>query len=324
MGSVVVYILGSADGQVHRMVGFLSLDDVEVDELHSIVDRSVAVLARQEPLEQRLSSKVLGVYFAKTSTRTRTAFTSAALRLGASVISYGPGDLQLNTGESLHDTGRMFGAMLDGLVIRTAGPLEEMRLIARSGGLPVVNAMAAEEHPTQGVCDAAAILRHFGHVDGISVLYVGEGNNTAAALGKILSTYRGITLVFATPAGYGLDAALLDSLRKKAELSASRIIETHDLESVDISADVVYATRWQTTGTAKPSPDWREDFRPFHVDGEVMARWPNAVFMHDLPAHRGDEVGGSVLDGDRSIVWEQARMKYGSAVAILEWLYSHS
>ncbi|MGV9300870.1 ornithine carbamoyltransferase [Amycolatopsis sp. NPDC003676] len=303
------------------MVGFLSLDDIGADDLHGIVSRSADVLAKPERLEPSLAGKVLGTYFAKTSTRTRTAFTTAALRLGASVVPYGAGDLQLNTGESLHDTGRMFGVMLDGLVMRTAGPLEEMRLVARSGGLPVVNAMAAQEHPTQGVCDAAAILRQFGRVDGISVLYVGEGNNTAVALGKILSTYRGVTLVFATPKGYGLDPALLASLQEAAESSDSRITETHDLDSVGTPADVVYTTRWQTTGTAKPSADWREDFRPFYVDDEVMSRWPDAVFMHDLPAHRGDEVKGSVLDGNRSIAWEQARMKYGSAVAILEWIY---
>ncbi len=303
------------------MVGFLSLDDVDAGELHEIVGRSVDVLARPERWEQRLSGKVIGTYFAKTSTRTRTAFTTAALRLGASVVPYGPADLQLNTGESLHDTGRMFGVMLDGLVMRTAGPLEDMRLVARSGDLPVVNAMAAQEHPTQGVCDAATMLRHFGGVDGLSVLYVGEGNNTAVALGKILSTYRGVTVVFATPKGYGLDATLLGSLQEKAAASGSRIVETHDLDSVDVTVDVVYTTRWQTTGTAKPSADWREDFRPFYVDDAVMSRWPDAVFMHDLPAHRGDEVKGSVLDGDRSIAWEQARMKYGSAVAILEWVY---
>ncbi|WP_370937609.1 ornithine carbamoyltransferase [Amycolatopsis sp. cg13] len=303
------------------MVGFLSLDDIGADDLHGIVSRSADVLAKPERLEPSLAGKVLGTYFAKTSTRTRTAFTTAALRLGASVVPYGACDLQLNTGESLHDTGRMFGVMLDGLVMRTAGPLEEMRLVARSGGLPVVNAMAAQEHPTQGVCDAAAILRQFGRVDGISVLYVGEGNNTAVALGKILSTYRGVTLVFATPKGYGLDPALLASLQETAESSDSRITETHDLDSVGTPADVVYTTRWQTTGTAKPSADWREDFRPFYVDDEVMSRWPDAVFMHDLPAHRGDEVKGSVLDGNRSIAWEQARMKYGSAVAILEWIY---
>ncbi|MDT8915998.1 ornithine carbamoyltransferase [Amycolatopsis sp. PS_44_ISF1] len=306
------------------MRSFLALDDIDPGELHRIVSRSVEVLDQREPLRHELGGKVLGLYFAKTSTRTRTAFTSAAVRLGAAVVPYGPADLQLNTGESLPDTGRVFGAMLDGLVMRTAGPLADMRLVASAGGLPVVNAMAAEEHPTQGVCDAATMLRHFGRVDDLSVLYVGEGNNTAAALGQVLSAYRGVTVVFATPKGYGLDAALLDALRKKGSEMDSRFHETHDLASVEIEADVVYTTRWQTTGTAKTSADWREEFRPFHVDDTMMSRWPEAVFMHDLPAHRGDEVGGSVLDGDRSLAWEQAWMKYGSAVAILEWVYCDS
>ncbi|MFN8073916.1 MAG: hypothetical protein U0Q15_00685 [Kineosporiaceae bacterium] len=303
------------------MPGLLSLDDLTAEDLHAIVDRAARVLDADRPLAPQLSGRVLGIYFAKTSTRTRTAFSSAALRLGASLIQYGPNDLQLNTGESLEDTGRMFAAMLDGLVARTAGPLADLRLLSEAGGLPVVNAMAAEEHPTQGLCDAATLQRHFGRVDGLSVLYVGEGNNSATALGKVLRAYKGVTLVLATPRGYGVPADVVTALQAAAAETDSRVEQVHDLAEAELDADVVYTTRWQTTGTVKPDADWRELFRPFHVDEALMACWPRAVFMHDLPAHRGEEVASSVLDGERSLAWEQARMKYGSAVAVLEWLF---
>jgi ornithine carbamoyltransferase len=97
--------------------------------------------------------------------------------------------------------------------------------------------------------------------------------------------------------------------------------EVHDLDRVSGDFDVVYTTRWQTTGTSKPDPAWRERFRPFHVDSAVLRRWPSAFFMHDLPAHRGEEVSGAVLDGPRSIAWTQAQMKAASATAVMEWLF---
>src|ERR1044072_9285352 len=125
---------------------------------------------------------IAGVYFRKTSTRTRSAFSAGALRLGAQIVTYGPDDLQLNTGETTEDTGRVFAGMLDLLVARTAGDDAEFRGWAAQSRMPVVNAMSAEEHPTQGLTDLTTLLGHFGRVAGLRLLYVGEGNNTAAAL----------------------------------------------------------------------------------------------------------------------------------------------
>ncbi|WOX25823.1 ornithine carbamoyltransferase [Streptomyces solicathayae] len=300
--------------------GLLTLSELTREELQGLVARSREFFLDRTAHDRPLRDKLVGVLFAKTSTRTRTAFTSGVVRLGGFPVTYGPNDLQTATGESIRDTGRIFGSMLDALVARTSGPLEELREMAGAGRLPVINAMAAEEHPTQGVCDLATMLLQFGSLDGISVLYLGEGNNTASALAHGISHLPRCHVTFATPAGYGLDPQVLDTAAKRAAESGGSVREVHDMDDLPKDVDVVYTTRWQTTGTVKADPDWRERFRPFHIDERLLGRWPEAVFMHDLPAHRGEEVSGAVLDGPRSIAWKQAEMKLTSAMAVLEWV----
>ncbi|MEV4432709.1 ornithine carbamoyltransferase [Streptomyces sp. NPDC049555] len=299
--------------------GLFSLAELPAPVLTGLTTRSVALFHDARAHDRPLADRVAGVLFTRTSTRTRTAFTVATVRLGGTPIAYGPDDLQLNTGESVADTGRVLGSMLDVLVARTAGPLQELRLLSRRGRIPVVNAMAAEEHPSQGVCDLATLALTFGDLTGICVVYVGEGNNTAAALAHALATVPGADLTLVTPPGYGLDADTLRTAARRARAAGAAVRQIHDLAGAPGEADVLYTTRWRTTGTTKPDPDWREAFRPFHVDEALLDRWPRAFFMHDLPAHRGEEVAGRVLDGPRSLAWTQAAMKLSSAMAILEW-----
>ncbi|MEV6551101.1 ornithine carbamoyltransferase [Streptomyces sp. NPDC051597] len=298
--------------------GLFSLAESPPEQLSGLLARSVELFRDRDAHDRPLEGSVVGVLFTRTSTRTRTAFHSGAVRLGGSPLSYGPDDLQLNTGESVTDTGRVLATMLDLLVARTAGPLEHLRELSRAGRLGVVNAMAAEEHPTQGVCDLAVLTLAFGDLSGIRVLYVGEGNNTATALAHGLAAIPAAHVTFATPPGYGLPEQALAAARKNAEATGARIGEIHDLAQAPDEADVVYTTRWQTTGTSKPDPSWREVFRPFHVGAALLRRYPDAVFLHDLPAHRGDEVAAEVLDGPRSLAWTQAAMKLPSAMAVLE------
>ncbi|WP_030020009.1 ornithine carbamoyltransferase [Streptomyces monomycini] len=300
--------------------GIFSLGDLDRDEVHQLVRRACDFQHDMGAHDRPLSGRVAGILFTKTSTRTRTAFTTAAVRLGAAPITFGPNDLQTNTGESIADTGRILGCMLDLLVARTAGPLDELRAISRSGDIPVVNAMAAEEHPTQGICDLATVALCRGEVDGARIHYLGEGNNTAIALAQGIAHFSGCTLTLATPKGYGLPADVLQSAAERAARLGTSITEVHSPDELPGEADFVYTTRWQTTGTTKPDADWRERFLPFYVDDALMSRWPQARFLHDLPAHRGEEVAGSVLDGNRSMAWEQARMKLTSAMSTLEWL----
>jgi ornithine carbamoyltransferase len=302
--------------------GLFSLSDVDPAEIHRLMERSTELFRDPDAHDRPLADTHIGVLFTRTSTRTRTAFSVGARRLGASVISYGPGDLQLNTGESLRDTGRILGIMLDGLVARTAGPLRELRELSRHSRVPVVNAMATEEHPTQGLCDLATMRLHLGELIGLKVLYIGEGNNTAVALAHGMATISGSTLTLATPPGYGIPEQELNSAKTAGNRVGAKVTAVFSMGELPPDVDIVYTTRWQTTGTSKADPDWREVFRPFHINEELLSRWPAALFMHDLPAHRGDEVSGNVLDGKRSIAWSQAAMKLTSAMAILEWCMS--
>ncbi|WP_419995125.1 ornithine carbamoyltransferase [Streptomyces boninensis] len=296
----------------------ISVDDLSNAELRRVVARGAEFSAGTAGRPRPLDGLVAGVYFAKTSTRTRTAFSSGALRLGASLLTYGPGDLQLNTGETTEDTGRVLSGMLDILVARTAGPEAELRGWAAQQRMAVVNAMTAEEHPTQALTDLTTLQRHFGRIEGLRVLYAGEGNNTAAALALALTRFPGVEFELRTPPGYGLAPDIAARAARWAATSGATITERHDMDALPDGFDVIYTTRWQTTGTSKPDPDWRDIFAPFQVNAGLWERSPGAVFMHDLPAHRGEEVTAEVLDGPRSIAFAQAENKLHSAMAVLE------
>ncbi|WAL99047.1 ornithine carbamoyltransferase [Streptomyces sp. Je 1-369] len=298
--------------------GLFSLADLAVETVTRLAERTVELHRDPTAHTRPLTGAALGILFALPSTRTRTAFTVAAARLGAATVAYGPGDLHLSAGEAVEDTGRSLGTMLDGLVARPAGSLDDLRRLSRHGHLPVVNAMTPEEHPTQGLCDLATLRLTLGSLDGLRLLYVGEGNGTATALALALSGVPGCEATFACPPGHGLPDGLLATARERAGRAGATFTCRDSARSLPVGVDVVCTTRRRTTGAGQPDGAWRERFRPFHVDEEFMTRRPGALLLHDLPARRGEEVSGAVLDGPRSAAWTQAAMKLSGAMAVLE------
>lgn len=300
----------------------LSLADLELDEILYMVERGLRIKAGQLDPEA-LRGRTVGIYFQATSTRTRTSFTVGAARLGATVVTYGPGDLQTNTGETVEDTVRVLAGFLDALVVRAPADTNDMRDLALGGGgMSVVNAMSAREHPTQAIADLVTIREQFGGLEGIRVLYMGEGNNTAVALALGMARIPGMQLTLATPDGYGLPAGVMEQVEEFTRASGAVVEEHHRADQLPQGVDVVYTTRWQTTGTSKPDPDWRTRFAPFAVTEAVMeqvSRPSGTVFMHDLPAVRDEEVEATVLDGAQSIAIRQAHNKLFGAMAVLEW-----
>lgn len=300
----------------------LSLISLEPWEISAIVDRAVDMMRNPHDVQKSLAGKAIGIYFSATSTRTRTSFTIGASRLGASVITYGPHDLQTNTGETLQDTARVLAGYLDALVMRTARRIEEMELLAEQENMAIVNAMSDKEHPTQALADLATLKEHFGYLDGLHMLYVGEGNNTAAALALAISKMRGMQLTLLTPEGYGLPPDMLAYAQTSAQKHQARIAQYHDFASLPKDVDVVYATRWQTTGSSKADPCWREYLTPYRVTQalfERVSRPSGTIFMHDLPALREEDVSAELLDGPYSIAFHQAHNKLFGAMAVLEW-----
>lgn len=301
----------------------LSLAEVGTEAVAQLVRRSVQFGAGQVK-DRSLSGRVVGIYFRGTSTRTRTSFSAAALKLGGQIISYGPKDLQLVTGETLADTGRVLSGYLDALVIRTNESMEEMKILADQERMAVVNAMNEAEHPTQALADLSTLLEHFGRLDGLHVLYVGEGNNSAAALALATALTPGMRLTLVTPEGFGVPEDYLERAQKLAKTNGASVEHHHRVNDLPRGVDAVYATRWQTMGVAKKVDNWKPLFRPLCVTPELMERVSKpggngTVFMHDLPAVRGEDVTDEVLDGPRSLAWRQAEHKMFSAMAVLEW-----
>jgi ornithine carbamoyltransferase len=306
---------------------FLSVSDLEPDDLAQLISRSIDIALNHGRLGEPLRDRVVGIYFHGSSTRTRTSFSVGALKLGASPISYGPNDLQLATGETISDTARVLSGFLDALVIRTNGPDSEMKEFANQDRMAVINAMSETEHPTQAIADLATIREEFGRLEGIHILYLGDGNNTTASLALAVARIPSMRLTLVTPEGYGLPQQLLESAALDALLSGSVIEQHHRIDRLPDDVDVVYTTRWQTMGVPKPDPHWRSKFEPFTVTPDLMAavsRGPSTIFLHDLPAVRGADVLDQVLDGPQSRAFRQARNKLNSAMAVLEYCVGKS
>lgn len=298
----------------------LSVAEIGSDELVHLIDRSVQFASRGV-VGRPLDDKIVGTYFREPSTRTRTSFTVGALKLGARVVPYGPHDLQIVTGETVADTVKVLSCYLDALVIRTNGAFSEMTAWARQDQLSIINAMSENEHPTQAIADLSTIKEVFDRLKGIHVLYLGEGNNTAAALALAVAQIPDMKITFVTPEGYGLQEPLLRQAHQLARVNGAAIEYHHSMEELPKAVDVVYTTRWQTMGQPHPDPDWREKFMPYSVTAAVMKRVskPSTIFLHDLPAVRGEDCADEVLNGEQSGAWRQARYKMFTAMAVLEW-----
>lgn len=297
----------------------LSILDLSAQEVLYLCRRAIRIKhGRRDP--QTLRGRTVGVYFPETSTRTRTGFQVGAGRLGATAVHFGPSDLQTNTGETLDDTARVFAGYMDVLVMRTRGA-EEMKAFAQHSTLSVINALSAEEHPTQALTDLATMLEHFGRLEGLDVLYCGGGDQSAAALALAMGRIRGTRLTLATPAGYGLAPDVLATARALAAQHGATVEQTHDAGAVPRGVDVVYTSRWRERGVSKGDREWRSGFHPFRVGRELMERVSHrgTVFMHDLPAVRGEDVEDEVLDGPQSLAWVQAQQKMFSAMSVMEW-----
>jgi ornithine carbamoyltransferase len=300
----------------------LSIADLGVDDLAHLVDRSIRFASNRDVICARARGKIIGIYFGQPSTRTRSSFSVGALRLGAQIVAYGPGDLQLVTGETIEDTAQVLSGYLDALVIRTNNSIAEMKAFASQHEMAVINAMSENEHPTQAIADLSTLKERFSRLAGLHLLYIGEGNNTAAALALAVARTPGMKATFITPAGYGLSEPLIEQAQQAAAEYGGAIEHSHDIETLPINVDAVYATRWQTMGVPHRDPHWIERFRPYCVTPGIMARVSKAegtVFLHDLPAVRGEDVHSEVLDGPQSLAWRQARHKMFGAMAILEW-----
>ncbi len=259
-----------------------------------------------------LKGKILGMIFEKSSTRTRVSFEAAMVQFGGHAIFLSPRDSQLGRGEPIEDTARVLSRMVDAVMIRTYEHSKLERFAAYSR-VPVINALTDREHPCQLLADMQTFFDHRGDIRGKTVVWLGDGNNMCHSY--IHAAQRlDFELRIASPDGYRPDAAILDA-------AVGRAVLVDDSAAAVKDADLVVTDVWASMGQEEEQEVRRRAFAPYQVNAELMGRAkPDALFMHCLPAHRDEEVSAAVIDGPRSVVWEEAENRLHSQKALLELL----
>lgn len=297
---------------------FISLLDWSTAELaHALrlAATQKAALRAGHP-DQPLRGKTLGMIFSKPSMRTRVSFEVGMYQLGGQAIHLSQAEIGLGTRESVADVGRVLSRYVDGIMIRTFDQAQVLEL-AQHAEVPVINGLTDREHPCQALADLLTIQEHKGSLTGLKLVYVGDGNNVAASLLHAAAKF-GMEMVVATPPAYVPDPAVVREAQAIALHTGASITVTHNLPAALRGADVIYTDVWTSMGQEAERAERLWDFAGWTVTGELMAlAGPAAIFMHCLPAHRGEEVAAEVIDGPRSVVLDQAENRLHAQKAIL-------
>jgi ornithine carbamoyltransferase len=300
----------------------LRLSDLSRRDLIAVLDAARAFKKAPMSASGLLHGQTVVLYFNKPSTRTRVSFETAVVRLGGAPLSIGPHELQLDRGESIEDTARVISGYSAAFVIRTFADAD-VRRFAGAATIPVINALTDGHHPCQALGDLLTLQELWGDVRGRRIAYVGDGNNVAHSLIQGCALL-GINVSVATPPGYQPDATLVAAARETAYTSGCHIRLTFDPAEAVRDADAVYTDVWVSMGVPDEEREKRmRDFEPYRVDVHLMATAPPAaVFLHCLPAHRGEEVTDEVIDGPQSRVFQQAANRLPTEQALLWALVS--
>ncbi|HMC49885.1 MAG TPA: ornithine carbamoyltransferase [Solirubrobacterales bacterium] len=287
---------------------FLTGEELGAFELAKLLDRAAALKAgRGEGLgADSLAGRSIALVFEKPSTRTRTSFDVGVAELGAHPIVLRGDEMQLSRGESAVDTARVLSRYVDAIVIRS-GSHERVAELAAGAEVPVINALTPLHHPCQALADLLTMRERRGDLAGQRLAYVGDGNNVARSL-AIAGELAGVEVVVASPSGYQLEQG------HEAKLTA-------DPRGAAAGADAIYTDVWVSMGDEEEAGRRRADLAPFRVDADLLAAAKDdAIVLHCLPAHPGEEITAEVLYGDRSAVWDQAENRLHTQKALLEML----
>ena len=297
------------------------MTDASKLELDRILARAKAikVLIRRGRSLTTLKGKIAGLLFEKPSTRTRTSFEVAIRRLGGDSIYLAANELQLSRGEPVKDTARILGGYLNGIVARVYAHDTVVQL-AKYSRVPVVNALSDLEHPTQIVSDLLTIQEAKGKLKGLKLAYVGDGNNVCNSL-LLGGALEGMRIAIACPPGHEPNATILREAEKTSRTTSGNIDVSHDPMEAARDADLLYTDVWVSMGDEASKEKRMKDFNGYQINDDLLKVAKKDVsVMHCLPAHRGLEITDDVIEGKRSIVWQQGENKLYGAASVLEWL----
>ena len=283
----------------------LTGEELTREELLALIERALALKA--EPLSSRvLAGRHVALIFQKPSTRTRVSFETGIVELGGHPLILRPDEMQLSRGEAPRDTALVLSRHVHAIGIRT-GPDELVRELAEHSSVPVINMLTAGHHPCQALADLLTLRETFGQLEGLKLAYVGDGNNVARSL-AILGDRAGVEVRIASPDGYQL------------EPTANALLTDDPHEAVD-GAHAVYTDVWVSMGDEQTAAERRRALASYRVDDALLDRAaPDAIALHDLPAHPGEEISAEVLYGARQRIWDQAENRRHAQKALMEFL----
>ncbi len=293
---------------------FLTLLDLSADELRSLIERAIELKRRHQAgdLYQPFKGRVLAMIFEKSSTRTRVSFEAGMAQLGGHALFLSPRDTQLGRGEPLEDTARVLSRMADAIMIRTYEH-EKIEQFAAASRVPVINALTDRYHPCQLLADVQTFVEHRGDIRARTVAWIGDGNNMCHSYINAARQFD-FRLRIACPEGYDPDPDILGA-------AGERVTLMRDPREAAAGADLVTTDVWASMGQEEEQAQRERAFADYQVTDEIMAcAAADAVFMHCLPAHRGEEVAATVIDGPQSLVWDQAENRLHAQKALLEFL----
>ncbi len=294
----------------------VTVRDLTSSQIKELFETTARLKKERISRARPLAGKVLGLLFQKPSVRTRVSFEVGMAQLGGQSLYVGPVELQQGKREAPKDVARVLSRYLDGIVARTFqhSDVEEM---AKYSAIPVINGLSDDSHPCQALADLFTVKEKRGKLEGITLAYIGDGNNVCHSLLQACAL-TGAHLSVATPAGYAPAVEIVAWSRKQAAKTGSRILCTQDPGEAVRNADVVYTDVWASMGQEAEKKKRLKIFQPFQINGKLMRLAPKkALFMHCLPAHRGEEVTDEVMDSRQSVVYDQAENRLHVQKAIL-------
>jgi ornithine carbamoyltransferase len=302
------------------MRNYLTVDDLADAEISEILDIATALKADRGLYADALSGRSIALIFEKPSTRTRVSFEVGVAQLGGRPVVLSSSELQLGRGETIEDTGRVLSRYVDGIVLRTFEQ-ERLELLTTTTTVPVINALSDFEHPCQALADLLTIREHLGAVAGRVLAYFGDGNNVAHSL-LLAGTKVGMTVRVATPPGFEPIPQVVHRAEEIAEETGGTVELTHDPDEAAIGAHALYTDVWTSMGQDLESDERALVFPSYQLSQKLVDMAdPTAIVLHCLPAHRGQEITDEVIDGPRSVVWDQAENRLHTQKALLLRLF---
>jgi ornithine carbamoyltransferase len=299
----------------------LAISDLSTRDIETILKLSASLKKKQKQgkIHHPLKGRSLGMIFEKSSTRTRVSFEVGMYQLGGQALFLSSNDLQLGRGEPVADTARTLSRYLDGIMIRTFAQTTVEEL-AKHASIPVINGLTDSHHPCQALADLFTVKEKLGRLKGVRFAYIGDGNNMAHSLIEAC-VKTGMDMALACPPGYEPDPAIMREAAVAAEKTGSSLTLSNDPARAVKNADIVYTDVWASMGQESEHAKRVDAFRGFQVDARLMSSAsPQALVMHCLPAHRGEEISAAVIDGPQSIVFDQAENRLHTQKAVMELL----